>query len=63
MTQTERNSGHEYKSVAVIMKKEGNHSQEADKKLIVVCGLYCGACSWFIAATLADFFVLALVRK
>ncbi|MFZ1982087.1 MAG: hypothetical protein WAU61_12325 [Smithella sp.] len=33
------------------MKKEGNHSQETDKKLAAVCGLYCEACPWFIAAT------------
>ena len=33
------------------MKKEENHSQEADKKLAAVCGLYCEACSWFIATT------------
>jgi hypothetical protein len=37
--------------VAVIMKKEGNHPEEADKKLAAVCGLSCEACSWFIATT------------
>jgi hypothetical protein len=33
------------------MKKEENHSGELDKKIAAVCGLYCEACSWFIATT------------
>lgn len=33
------------------MQKEKNHSAELDKKLAAVCGLYCEACSWFIATT------------
>ena len=33
------------------MQKEKNSSEEADKKLAAVCGLYCEACSWFIATT------------
>lgn len=33
------------------MQKEGNHSEESDKKYAAVCGLYCQACSWFIATT------------
>jgi hypothetical protein len=31
------------------MQKEEDRSKELDKKLAAVCGLYCGACSWFIA--------------
>jgi hypothetical protein len=31
------------------MKKEKNHQAEADKKLAAVCGLYCEACSLYIA--------------
>ncbi len=31
------------------MKKEGNHQAEEDKKLAAVCGLYCEACSLYIA--------------
>lgn len=27
------------------------HNHESDKKLAAVCGLYCKACSWFIATT------------
>jgi hypothetical protein len=34
----------------LVMKKE-NHSGELDKKMAAVCGLYCEACSWFIATT------------
>jgi len=37
--------------VWVVMQKEENHSGELDKKLAAVCGLYCEACSWFIATT------------
>jgi len=37
--------------VRVVMQKEKNHSVELDKKLAAVCGLYCEACSWFIATT------------
>jgi Protein of unknown function (DUF3795) len=33
------------------MQKKENHSTESDKKLAAVCGLYCEACSWFIATT------------
>jgi hypothetical protein len=33
------------------MQKEEKHSGELDKKLAAVCGLYCEACSWFIATT------------
>jgi hypothetical protein len=33
------------------MKKGANPSEESDKKLAAVCGLYCEACSWFIATT------------
>jgi hypothetical protein len=33
----------------VAMQKEEDHYQELDKKLAAVCGLYCEACSWFIA--------------
>ena len=31
------------------MKKEEYHSGELEKKFAAVCGLYCEACSWFIA--------------
>lgn len=31
------------------MQKIGNHFEESDKKLAAVCGLFCEACSWFIA--------------
>ena len=31
------------------MQKEENNSGEIDKKLAAVCGLYCEACSLFIA--------------
>jgi len=31
------------------MQKEEDHSEESDKKFAAVCGLYCEACSWFIA--------------
>lgn len=33
------------------MQKAKNHSSELDKKYAAVCGLYCEACSWFIATT------------
>ena len=33
------------------MRKEEDHSEEAEKKLAAVCGLYCEACSWLIATT------------
>lgn len=33
------------------MKKEKNHQAGADKKLAAVCGLYCEACSLYIATT------------
>jgi hypothetical protein len=33
------------------MQKEENCSMESDKKLAAVCGLYCKACSLFIATT------------
>ena len=33
------------------MQKEENRSGKLDKKLAAVCGLYCEACSWFIATT------------
>ena len=33
------------------MQKEEIHSGELDKKLAAVCGLYCNACSLFIATT------------
>jgi len=38
-------------SVRGVMQKEENYSGELDKKLAAVCGLYCEACSWFIATT------------
>ena len=31
------------------MKEENNHFTASDKKVAAVCGLYCEACSWFIA--------------
>jgi len=31
--------------------QEENQSKEPDKKFAAVCGLYCEACSWFIATT------------
>ena len=31
------------------MQREGDNAGRADKKLAAVCGLYCAACSWFIA--------------
>jgi hypothetical protein len=31
------------------MQKEKGHAGESDKKLAAVYGLYCEACSWFIA--------------
>jgi len=31
------------------MQKNDNHSGEADKRLAAVCGLYCEACTLFIA--------------
>jgi hypothetical protein len=33
------------------MQEKGNHSGEFDKKVAAVCGLYCEACSLFIATT------------
>jgi hypothetical protein len=33
------------------MQKEAKHPGEPDKKSAAVCGLYCEACSWFIAST------------
>jgi hypothetical protein len=33
------------------MQKEEKQSEKVDNKLAAVCGLYCGACSWFIATT------------
>jgi hypothetical protein len=33
------------------LQKEESRSGELDKKLAAVCGLYCEACSWFIATT------------
>jgi hypothetical protein len=33
------------------MQKTENHSGEFDKKFAAVCGLYCKACSWFIATS------------
>lgn len=33
------------------MQNEEDRSEEADKNLAAVCGLYCGACSLFIATT------------
>ncbi|MGD8385670.1 MAG: DUF3795 domain-containing protein [Desulfobacteraceae bacterium] len=33
------------------MKREENASEPSDKTQAAVCGLYCGACSWFIATT------------
>jgi hypothetical protein len=35
----------------VVMQKEEDRSEESDKRLAAVCGLYCQACSWFIATT------------
>jgi hypothetical protein len=35
--------------VVGVMQKEEDYSEESDKKLAAVCGLYCEACSWFIA--------------
>jgi hypothetical protein len=31
------------------MQKNEEHVEELDKHLAAVCGLYCEACSWFIA--------------
>lgn len=33
------------------MKKKGSHPGESDKKLAAVCGLYCEACTLYIATT------------
>ena len=33
------------------MEKKEEHSGEQDKKLAAVCGLYCEACTLFIATT------------
>ena len=33
------------------MQKQEKRSEEPDKTLAAVCGLYCEACSWFIATT------------
>ena len=33
------------------MQKEVDNNRELDKRLAAVCGLYCEACSWFIATT------------
>ncbi len=33
------------------MEEKENKDSKPDKKLAAVCGLYCEACSWFIAAT------------
>mgnify|MGYP001361030654 CR=1 FL=1 len=33
------------------MQKGEAFSEKLDKKLAAVCGLFCGACSWFIATT------------
>ncbi len=35
----------------VVMQNEEKQFEELDKKLAAVCGLYCEACSWFIATT------------
>jgi Protein of unknown function (DUF3795) len=37
--------------VKIIKDKKGNCSDERNKKIAAVCGLYCSACSWFIATT------------
>lgn len=34
-----------------MVQKEENYSKSSDKKYAAVCGLYCEACSWFIATT------------
>jgi hypothetical protein len=31
------------------MQKQGNQFRESDKRFAAACGLYCEACSWFIA--------------
>jgi hypothetical protein len=31
------------------MQKDKDLNKQSDKKLAAVCGLYCGACSWFIS--------------
>jgi hypothetical protein len=36
-------------SGGIVMQKEEDKSEELDKNLAAVCGLYCKACSWFIA--------------
>jgi hypothetical protein len=35
----------------IVMDKEENRSEEFNKNFAAVCGLYCRACSWFIATT------------
>jgi len=35
--------------IRIVMQKEESHSKECDKIYAAVCGLYCEACSWFIA--------------
>lgn len=32
-------------------QKEVDNNRESDKRIAAVCGLYCEACSWFIATT------------
>ncbi len=31
------------------MQKNTDHPEDTDRRLAAVCGLYCGACSWFLA--------------
>jgi len=45
------------------MHKEENHSKDSDKKYAAVCGLYCEACSWFIATTEEPERLKRLARK
>ena len=33
----------------VVMQKEMEKSEEPDKRMAAVCGLFCEACSWFIS--------------
>jgi hypothetical protein len=45
-----KNSGmHQETTDGVAMQKDEGRFDESDKNFAAVCGLYCGACSWFIA--------------
>ena len=46
-----RKNGSMVNEMGVIMQRERDNVCDADKKMAAVCGLYCEACTWFIATT------------